>query len=282
MSLVEWSVPFRLVSALGTLLINTEETIGTAGTFLYLLDKTKCRAAPQLRVNRDNIPQADGSILHTSFKTGYVMTLGIEFWKDRENVACDCDLRMMMDHLMAHVDALLNEDGRVYWQPSCYGDERMLINLRLADGGWPEPFYETSVTGVTMILNSPFPYALDSTELDTALPDSSTVSVFNDGTTPYWPVFQIDGAFSTFLLSNLTTGQQIEYDSSNPGGAAVGGGDYAEIITFRNTIYLNGNSSNLKPGIDPETTVFFPLVPGENQIILTGASGTLKSNNSWP
>ena len=56
---------------------------------------------------------------------------------------------------------------------------------------------------------------------------------------------------------------------------------YAEIDTFRNTIYQNGAGANLKDGLDVEMTDFFGLVPGNNVITISGGSVTVLWQAAW-
>ncbi len=103
---------------------------------------------------------------------------------------------------------------------------------------------------------------------------------------PHYPVVIVDGPFSAFTLENQTSGLTIVYDSARPGGQSVGGGDIAEIDTFRNTIYLGiggapGDDDNLKPNIDPLQSDYFTLEPGSNTILISGADATFLVNNAW-
>lgn len=282
---LEWDIPFEIISPQGTLTLNDVET---ATDCMFLLDRQKCSCGPlPLRITEDGVPQGDGSILHAQFKSGYMMKLAIQFWKDTDTAACDADLCAMTDLLNLHVAALLNPnladlesgDCRIVWTPSGVGSsagDRMLDRVQVLE--WPSQELDDSpVPTVNLAFHSPYPYAPSVTEDLISL----GATVVNNGTTDYWPVFEIDGAFTTFTLTNTTTGLQIIYDSSRPSGLAVGGGDFAEIVTFHNTMYLNGNSSNLKAGIDIENSDFFPIVPGPNVLTLTGASGSIKTHDAW-
>ena len=83
-----------------------------------------------------------------------------------------------------------------------------------------------------------------------------------------------------FTLTNTTTGDSFSFNDAQQGCANVGGG-YAEIDTFRNTVYLNGNQANLKPGIVMDTSDFFMLAPGANVITVTGGSGVCLLNSAF-
>jgi phage-related protein len=94
----------------------------------------------------------------------------------------------------------------------------------------------------------------------------------NTGNAVMYPVFQVTGG-GAFTLSNDTTGLAIIFTGSYSG--------YAEIDTFRNTIYQNGSGANLKDGIDVENSDFFGLVPGNNVISISGGSVTVLWQAAW-
>jgi hypothetical protein len=109
------------------------------------------------------------------------------------------------------------------------------------------------------------------------VPDTLT----NAGTAPMYPVFQVFGPTSFFSIGNLANGLQFVYDASLPGASAIGSGDYAEITMFRNTIYLNGDQDNLKPGVNILLSDFFPLEVGDNIVTITGADALVKWQSAW-
>lgn len=274
MPLASWSVPFSLTSALysgSPLSINTVTASG-----IYLLRPDGCALRTSVRSVKDDIPQADGSILHRRFVSGMEMDLAIQLWSTTDVPACNEQAQVMLDELLGYLRGLLNagdNEGRISWSPDG-DDDRMLDDIRLltypeeslADGGAIE---------IAVTVDTPFPYSMDVTQLSPSLATGNTV-VVNAGNTDTWPVFQIDDASSSFTLTNSTLpgSPSFIYD-----GAAFSG--YAEIDMFRNTIYQNGDETNLKAGVDVLNSEFFHLAPGNNTINLTSTTGTALINAAW-
>jgi hypothetical protein len=179
-------------------------------------------------------------------------------------------------------------------EPTGYGDERMLEACRYLSP--IEVTYPSGVPTCTFKIDSPLPYVIDKTPATVGvtpnvvtLPASTVVAVpMPTFSTNYWPVIRVNGAFTGFTIVNQSVQDEygddlkIVYSGTRPGAVTVGGGSYAEIVCFNETIYLNGNSSNLKPGIDPTLTDFFYLKPGINNIVISGASATMLVNYAWP
>lgn len=249
----------------------------------YLLARDGCRVDRPLRVTSDNIPQGDGQILHRRFTEGYSVTLKIDLWHSISDTmeegslapACDEDLVRMTDTLMGIVNATLNaEDARLLWTPPGYAG-RMLRNIRWRE--YPAQDPESAGVALTVTFDTQFPYEISQDETNPALGGTVT----NDGNTNYYPVLHIDGPSSAFIVANDTLGFGIVYDSARPGGIALGGGDYAEINTFNNTIVLNGDVQDLDAGVDPLLSTFFWLLPGDNETEISGASGYVLNNSAW-
>lgn len=250
----------------------------------YMVVASGSSVAWTVRGGHDDVPQAHGSIVHPKFRTGLTLTVAVEFWTGigpaEGAPACGEDLDRMHQTLMLHLNELDDADSaRWFWLPENYGDLRLIDNIRIAS---VEPItFPSEQAQMSFSVESPFPYAIDFTEQQTAIPDVGSVTVTNLGTTEVWPVFRVLGPTSLFVLSSNTLGQQLVYDASRPGAAAIAAGDYAEIDFFRNTIYLNGDQANLKAGIDVETSDFFTLVPGANDVSLSGATATMLWNHAW-
>ena len=138
---------------------------------------------------------------------------------------------------------------------------------------------DKGVTEITFVLDSPFPYAIDFTQITTHI--TGTTAISNDGNVPFYPVFKVNGATSGFTLSNTTTGKSLTYDAGLPGASSIAGGDYVEIDTFRDTMYRNGNLNNLKPGLDVFTSEFWTLEPGSNSVTITGANVDVLHQAAW-
>ena len=298
----EWDVPFELQTPAGNLPFNTQASTGSGPLGFYKLDKTKCSTGATRRVTRNNIAQADGEITSRKFRSGYVMELNVQLWEDEYTPACGGVLRKMCDNLGLYLNSIDNEDGRIVWQPSTYpGDpvpvERMLNAVRILgpSGDGPSGFVtvlqeldDSPLVTLTFALLSPLPYALDAPEIVTALADGVTSTIFNGGTVDDYPFFEVFGPTDFFEIVNADNldeqGQPkklVYLGDLLPGGLPIGGSDFAEILDFQNTIYLNGHFTNLKPGLDITSSDFFTLVPGENNITITGATAEMHWQNAY-
>lgn len=296
--MIEWgSIPFRLETDVGTLYFN--DTSGSGP--LYGLIDNGCRATRTLRAPIDQIPQGDGEIFHKRFRNGTEIELHVALWESPQTPACDQQLREMYEELVAHLDSMVNGGGRLIWQPSGYSDERMLDAARYLtpitreDGGG-------AIVGVKFTLDSPFPYVIDKTQVDdpeghtspsgassilvqAGVPKTITLPEFS---APFFPVMQVNGPLvGDFTIENESVTDEwgdplvFVYDSTRAGAIGIIGGDYAEIDTFRETIYLNGNETNMKPGVDPEVTDFFYLKPGDNVITSDSVDVDFLVNYAW-
>jgi hypothetical protein len=264
----EWEVPFQLVTPQGTLLLNDDEQVEGS----YLLDMAGCSMGLGIRAEKYGVPQGDGDILRRRFTTGYGATLLIEYWDlGKEQPACvssSPSSRAMNDTIMRHLRSILNGGGRLLWLPTGQGI-RMIDNCHLLEG--PTVAETNGLTTCSFTLDSIYPYAQDFTQqltqFDAGDPE---VIITNTGTADYWPVWKVYGPADHFTILNITSNEEIVYNSDLPGAPVIPPGSYAEINTFRNTIYMNGNGANLKPGLDIELTNFFPLYVGPNDILITG------------
>lgn len=263
MPIVEWSVPFTLQTP------EDDITFNVFSDRAYILEPTACDAGADVRDTKDNVPQADGSILHQRFYTGYECKLTCSYWENDEALACESLAREMHDNLMRALRSLQFGAGRLVWTPSGAAN-RMFDEVRLLVRATVRPQDSTMIV-VDFTLDTPFPYAQDETETTTHFDDASdTQTLTNNGSAPFYPVWKVYGPVCYFTISNVTTGLDIIYDADLPGAVCIGGSDYVEIDTFRNTVYLNGSSSNLKSGIDITNSDFFPLDVGDNIITISG------------
>jgi hypothetical protein len=273
--LIEWQQSARIQSSYGTLNFNDD-----SGTTLYLLDPQRCVARRNLRVTADPVPQGDGEILHARFADGVEFDITLTLWTDRNSPACDDDARLMEEALHKHLQAILNGSGRWFWQPTGYGDERMMDEAR-----WLAPLVSTmgneGIWELTFSIDSPFPYIIDATQTTESLSNAIADTLTNTGNAPFWPVIRVLGPASAFTIENQDNGMMIDYDPTLPGGQNISVGDYAEIDTFRNTIYLNGDEDNLKAGIAVTNTDFWSLSPGTTNVIITGADANFLLNDAW-
>ncbi len=275
--IADWSKLNTLTTPLGNLALNA------ASGNRYVALNARCDSGADLRVTFDNIPQSDGQLNHTQYLTGYKMRLAFALWTGTAEVgspACGGDAQSMLDELGAHIDALRNPTGttRIVWTPESMAS-RMVneINLLEKPVVTVEPGGDEGIVTVTFAVVSPFPYEMSESEQTPAtIADGATETLVNAGSTRFWPVFRVNGATSSFSIVNNTTGERIDYD-----GTAIGGGHYAEIDTFRGTVYLDGSSSNLLNGIDFTTTDFFALAVGDNDVSIDGAGCTVLWNDAY-
>lgn len=272
MPIADWNCPARLITPEGTLYFNNPAQ--TEGYYLQM--KEACDGGADLRATRANVPQSGGSILNLGFDEGYLLKLGISYWADPQDPACettDPSLADMDDLLMLHLRSIENGGGRYLFTPTGK-PERLLDNLQLYQR--PVISVEDGLTGVQFTLASPFPYTIDFTQQLTTLTAGSPSAVLdNTGTAPFFPVFKVYGPFDSFeidtdQLDEMGNTQKILYQDILPGGDPVGPGNYIEIDTFRNTAYLNGNGPSRKAGISIIVSDFFTLNPGNNTISISG------------
>jgi hypothetical protein len=262
MPVSDWTVPATLASAYGDLSLNA------ATGDRYLLVPSGCDMWQDVRAQQLNIPQADGSLIQERFFTGTRLRLLVSFW-DGDEVACDDALTRMVDTLSKHAASMLKAalSGRFLWDPE--GDDvRLLDYMQLSDRmqfDWSNPD-----TRATLTFDSPFPYAIDFTQISSTFSGSQVLN--NVGNTVMYPVFQVTGG-GAFTISNDTTDLSIVFTGSYSG--------FAEIDTFRNTIYENGDGANLKDGLDVENSDFFGLVPGNNVISISGGTVTVLWQAAW-
>ncbi len=296
---VEWGVRHDLVTPLGTITMNVRDP-DTGRVYLLLPDGYKL--APTLRVTQDNLSEADGSFLHPSWKSGAIANLHVRYCIQPQpdgdlEPACAGDLRQMHEQLTAALDSIRGESGqdqRLIWSPSPTGtvvpSRRMLEDVQTL--AWTEPSWDEPYTEVTFSVDSPFPYALDLTQEEVEI-DDATETIYVDGTSRTWPVLSIAGPCSSFSISTdrivACDGSPLAlvYDASRPGAIAIPSGHFAEIDTFKGTIFLDGNSTDLTAGLDPGGPCpsspnhdFFPLLPGANSIT-TDCDALILFNPAW-
>lgn len=255
----DWNVSATLASVYGDLSLNA--STGDR----YILMREGCDMWQDVRAQQLSVPTEDGSLVQERFVTGTRLKLLVGLWFNDEP-ACYEDLTRMVDTISKHAQSMVKAAfaGRFLWDPE--GDDvRLLDYMQMSDRmqwNWAE-----IVPQVTLTFDSPFPYAIDFTQIA-----SGAGNLNNVGNTTMYPVFQVTGG-GAFTLSNNTTGLSIVFTGSYSG--------YAEIDTFRNTIYQNGSGANLKDGIDVENSDFFGLVPGNNNISISGGSVTVLWQAAW-
>lgn len=270
MPVPSWTAPFSLTSPLGSLTLQDGVTLDG-----YVADPTQCDVGTDLRVQTDDIPQGDGGIIHRRYRKGMILHYVCDLY-DSGAPSFGAARQTKLDTLMKHLEAIRNADGRISWTPDS-GGARMLDAVRLLE----KPSYHGALQKtVAFALESPFPYALTAAQQSLAT-ITTTLTITNNGNASVFPVWKVNGASTAFTLTNTTSGLAIVYDSTRPGAAAIASGHYAEIDSFRNTVYLDGSGANLKPGINILSSDFFPLVPGANVITISGATVDPLVNDGW-
>lgn len=289
MSVSSWDypTPFQLSDPAGTLNLNAP-VVFPSGTGYYLLDPAGCKWQVPLRVTNTNLPQKDGSQLHDRWDEGAEMILAIQLWESLDDIACDALLTEMVDELRRHLyqyrrPPLPANDARIFWTPDG-ADARMMKWVKLNDTveqgvSPPQP------TTVTATFKSYYPYAMDSPETTTALPDT----LVNEGSADFWPVIRVTGPSSAFTITNTSVQDddgndlKIVFDASQIGADPVPGVGFLEIDMFQETMYLNPGSgqANYKPGLVMSESTFFPIAVGSNVLTISGASATVLWQNGW-
>lgn len=280
--IADWTTLNTLTTPRGNLSLNA------ATGYRYLALNQACSGGADLRVTDEQIPQSDGQLNHQQYLAGYRMALSFALWND-DAPACGGDAQEMLDELGQHLDALRNPTGttRIIWTPEGMAS-RMVndisLNVRPTVSVSPTGDAETLVA-VTFGVVSEFPYEMsESEQTPVAIPEGTGLgeTLTNDGNTRFWPVFKVYGPTGYFELHNLTTGEALYYDSSRPGATYIGTSEYVEIDMFQGKVVLNGDADDSAiAGVDPETSDFFALVPGDNDIAAIGASADCLWNAAW-
>jgi hypothetical protein len=303
--IADWTVPFVLQTQFGNLPIN--QPLGTSDTRRFQLTPSKCSAVLPVRATDDDVPQGDGKISHRRWRSGYQAHLAVEPFQEYDSdsgdgvPACDVILVEMLDLLGLHLNELVRTGqvggagARLSWTPSGFPD-RMFDRLQLLAVSAPSSVEgDLGGTQVEFDVDSAFPYYIEATETDTISEDGATETITNVGNTDSFAVFEVYGPYTGFTLVNHSVQDldgvdlQIVYDSTLPGGEAVGGGDWIEFEFFRETAYANSAPRQRKGSVDWRVSDFFPLVPGDNLVeinFLGGGGGTstyalCKSNGAW-
>lgn len=275
---IDWSPQFEILTPAGSLFLNSD----LGGGKQYKLNPQRCIGRRSIRASTDNRPQGDGEIFHERFATGSELQLAIQLWQGVEQCACDSTLVDMYDDLRGILWALLRpagDGGRVIWTPSGK-DARMIDAARLLSLSDPEEDAETGCTEITVTIDTPFPYAIAFTQDTTNIPNAASVTVPNDGNVEFWPVIKVHSVGSdttSFILeSDVEDGfgnsLLIEWDSAY-GGVGIPAGEYAEIDTFKGTIFLNGDEDDLGGSLVPLTSDFFGIQPGGTSVNAIGSGG---------
>ena len=275
----EWDRPLILTSRLGTFELNPLVPSGNH----WKIVRNKSEVVPTLRTNKAPMPRKHGSQLRRRFWEGLTATITVEAWDEAgEDPVCGEALTEMMDDLRAHLWALAVDTvdlGRLSWQlsgpvPSGLSNAaRMLDDIRLASVS--DEFVDDKRTQLTFVVDSPFPYLMNEEQFTQTIDGSGTITML--GTADFYPVAQYSGVGTGFIY-HADLDQVIEYDDTRPG--APGSGTYIEFDFYRETAFVNGDGADAMPGVKIETSDFFPLLPGANDIETSGPV-TFLLNHAW-
>lgn len=283
---LEWGVVHELVSPLGSVPLNDLGPLladGVTNAFFLLKPNPYTIVPTRFRAVEDDLSQADGTSLQPPYISGLVATLYCEYWvaingnRDTLKPACDAQLEQMDFLLTLHLNALRTQgptpDGtqRLLWQPTGYGQRRMLTQVLLSQWMAPQPFDAEGGVGmaVTFGIATPFPYAIDETAVDIDIGDGDTVLVPNAGNADYSPVVIVDGTTAEFAITRVDTGEVVSY--IGPDSITTS----AEIDFFTANIASGG--TDLIADLDPTVTDFFVIPPGGCEVTSVGAACTFQS-----
>lgn len=304
----EWAIPWWLETPEGTLCLNYTYP-DTKRRFQLV--PAKCNANLPVRVTADDVPQGDGAIPHRRWRSGFTVHLAVELLIDpdgdeneigpegTQEAACDADLVAMLDLLGLHINAMIRTglvsgfpNARLFFTPSGIvgttplGD-RMFDRLQLQTGGAVSLTDGDIGPAVEFDLDTALPYYIEAEETDTEIAGTGSEVVTNAGNTNYYPVVQIHGPTSFAELVNFSIvdldGNPLVliYDAGLPGALPIASGHYVEVNFFTGGAFLDGSGANRKAAIDLRFSEFFPLVPGDNDLSIFGASATILSNGAF-
>lgn len=219
-------------------------------------------------------PHKRGGIIHRFQRDAMIYTVeGILL------ANTNADRTQLSDILLGATDAILQIDGRHYFQPS--GSDARFRTVRLHEA---VDLSDDSVGGIagprsfTMTLVANDPVAYNAVQDSTSFSDGSPFTIPNVGNTDTWPVIILDGSLSGATVSIVNTDSGFELDFA---ALTVGGGHTAEINMFNETVYLDGDSTNLLPKVVLATSDFWSVAPGGASVTISGASGHVLSNGAW-
>jgi hypothetical protein len=239
----------------------------------YLLQKILGGDGATIRNPVDNRPHKSGGIMHRFYRTAMIYTIeGLILATSNANRTTLTDL------LLGVSDQIMQKDGRQFFTPS--GMPTRFRTVRLND---PLDISDDSLgiaapRSFTMTLVAENPLALKFTQDSTAFTSGASHTIPNDGNTATWPVIQINGPLTaaTVTITNTVSGFAVELDS-----LTIASGHYAEINMFNETIFLDGNSTNLLSHLNLTASDFFSIAAGGESVTIAGAAGTVLSNSAW-
>jgi len=122
--------------------------------------------------------------------------------------------------------------------------------------------------------------------------DGVPQTLVNTGTAAYFPVFkvnQIGGVVAatpvTQFTITVTQGtdvvQFVYLGNALPGGVSIAASHFAEINCFNNTIYKDGDSSNLKAGVDELNSEYPSFPTGTFDVQIDGCDMDVLWTSAW-
>lgn len=208
-------------------------------------------------------PQRDGAIIHPFYRGGRTFALEGRIIADDKTARTE-----MEDLLRTTTQSILREDGTYTWEPSISNvpttHRFRSITCRLFE---PEEIADenSAVKSFVIVLFSEDPYARSTLETEVEITVSGSDSYENLGNAPYWPIVEVHGPLTSFVLSNDTLGLSIDWD----GSAITVGNKFIVRMNFE-TITLNteGGASVLGD-VDFSVSDFWYLDTGVNDLSFT-------------
>lgn len=272
--MAESGVLYELVTTAGTLRFND-----LTQSACFLLSAVNDLESPDVRYATRNKPGRPGVILGNSFKGAITPTIeGVLVFSTL------AERQSLQRLLMLHADAMNGVDAQLQWRPKLSDDKRQLT-VRLAakpniGSGViksfqlpmiaDDPFIEsTSLTQVSTSILNPgtgsgglsfnltFPFSFNYTS------SPATATITNSGDFAAYPTVRIIGPITNPRLKNLTTGKTLSLITTVPDG------QYAEVNMKNETVLMNGVTQMINT-LDPTTSEWWPLIPGDNNVQLDG------------
>lgn len=292
----EYSCRYDLVTPAGTVEFNRFDL--TARLQLSGVDGL---ASAALRTTASPLVARDGEIVSRSYRRArYPVLRGQVVPSGASEAAVLTSRQTLIDSLLSAHLALDGADGTLKWSPASGAAPRQLTVRSWAEvqigGGFLKEFqFGLAAANPTIVAQTE--ESDDSTLLSAATgagtwslgtsgaavnwslgtsgaapawtlgtgASPGIVTVTNDGNANAWPKLRVVGGVSgSVRVENLTTGLMVSFDS-----LSVPAGHYAEIDTWAETVYLDGQATQtLAGGLDSAVSQFFPLAPGANSLRL--------------
>ncbi len=291
--MAEINVPIDLVTPWGTIQFNR-----SSNTNYYWLTRLDGLDSATLRTGSTSFTARDGEAVHNSYSRGRIPVMsGQLVIKDAVEATALLNRRLMLENLAAALNSIRRADGTLVWTPSGASARQLTVRAwesMQVSGGFMKEFQFGLAAGNPTVVSTTLEQVdtsllsvatgagtwdfataggaddwdfataggADDWTLGTAVsPGIATVT--NDGNADAWPILRVYGLTSGVVrVANLTTGQQIAFSSLE-----VPLGSYAEIDTWNETVYLNGQTNqSMLGGLDSTTSAFWSLAPGANSI----------------